>query len=398
MLECFEAISGARSRYVAKTSRDKDIRGSPTLKLPSFNSFGNDSNMTGCKHTRWLRLSRNDQGFALEVSDRARRLLDGLPKPDKQSPSTIALVGNQSKLRMLNKLGITTTGPRGKRGHGEIHMFIAPSSARTDHPILIADGDIPPQNRLGRPWKPQLCHEINVRPFVAPVQGKIAEIADHIYHRLVLPFADIVCFFATDLGGIEQVVHHVALWMDKGQPTTIELHPWLMIVVDDGVEDEILTTFRDLMRAETSIDVMDRFGGIRLINLNKTSKLPRASGANPWNRLYREMVDICQLVRQNRLALSYAFTARHLAGFLEYAASHVTEALQQPFNFIRIARLKNPIADDLESHLARFLSHVQSLELLKSFALPMIASSFILDHYTPGMHSKSYAPDRVRTS
>lgn len=344
--------------------------------------------MTGCKHTNWVRLSRQDRGFTLEVSDRAERLLDGLPKPDTQSPSLIALVGNQSKIQLLNRLGVTAPGPRGRRGHGEIHMFVTPSTARSDHPILIADGDVPPQNRLGRPWKPSLCHEVSVRRFRVPTRDKIAEMADHIYHRLVLPFADVICFFAADLGGLEQVVHRLALWMDKGPASMTKFRPWLIIVVDDGIEDEVLVTFRDLLRAETSIDVMHCFVGIRLISLARTQHR-RAQYGSPWRKLCNELLSVSRLVRQTRMDTSYLFSARHLAGFLQHATLCATEAVQPPFDFIRASRIGNPVAIDLENHLARFSKYVESVDDLKGFALPMIASSLILDHYPPGMHRTS---------
>ena len=343
--------------------------------------------MVRCTHTRWLRLARKDEGFALEVSDRAQRLLDGLPRPEKQTPSINLLVGNQSKQRLLHTLGINTTGPRGQRGHGEIHMFVTPSSVRSDAPMVIADGDIPVQSRLGRPWKRQLCHEVNVRP-LCPLQGKVADIADRIYHRLLLPFADVICLFATDLGGIEKTVHRLALWMDNGPLSTIEARPWLFIVVDEGPEAEALATFRDLLRIETSIDPMDHFGGIRLLSLTK----PRNQGhyrGSPWDRLSRELSDASQSARQKRLNVSHLFAAQHLAGFLDHAAGCATEVPQEPFNFIRTSRLNNPVAVDLELHLAHFLRNFHSLDSLKSFALPMVASSFILDHYPPGMHRMS---------
>ncbi|KFA53721.1 hypothetical protein S40293_09644 [Stachybotrys chartarum IBT 40293] len=221
-----------------------------------------------CKHTHWLRVSRKDQAFALEVSDRAQKLLDSLPKPDKQSPSLILLVGNQSKLRLLQKLGISATGPRGNRGHGEVHMSVVPSTARSNSPILIADGDVPVHNRLGGPWKTPPCHEISVRPFDASlVQRKAVGAADHVYHRVVLPFVDVVCLFATDLGGTERAASHLARWMKQGQPSTSEILPWLIIVIDDGNEIEELAAFLDLMRSMADIDLTERFGGIRVVCL-----------------------------------------------------------------------------------------------------------------------------------
>lgn len=344
--------------------------------------------MGKCKHTRWLRLEKKDEGFALEVSDRAQRLLDGLPRPEKQTPSIIVLIGNESKQRLLHKLGIDNTAPRGKRGHGEIHVSIAPSSVRLDSPIVIADGDIPAHNRLGRPWKRPLCHEVHIRPVISPVRKKVADVADHIYHRLLLPFADVICLFATDLGGIEKTVRRLALWMDKGGPSSIEARPWLVIVVDDGPETEALAAFGSLMRAETSIDLTDHFGGIRLLSLTKPRN-QRGYRGSPWDRLRTELFKVSLSARQRRLDVRHLFAARHLAGFLEYAASGAAEAPPAPFNFIRTSRINHPIADDLELHLGHFLRKFHSLDSLKRFALPMVASSFILDHYPPGMHCMS---------
>ena len=344
--------------------------------------------MPTCKHTRWLRLARKDEGFTLEVSDRSQRLLDSLSKPEKQTPSLLVLVGNDSKLRLLQKLGVNATGPRGKRGHGEIHLFISPSSSRTNSPLLIADGDIPPQNRLGRPWKPQLCHEVASRPMASSFRGNVADIASLIYHQLLLPFADIVCFFATDLGGIEKVVHHVALWMDKGKPYMSQLHPWLVVVVDDVNEENALVTFRSLMRQETGIDLKDQFAEVRVLSLSQPKRRRGAARSSPWVNLTIELSKISSLARQARLDAGYLFTAYHLADLLQRVTGEPIGALREPLNFIQISRLMNPLAPDLESHLASFLDHFQSVDSLRSFALPMMASSFILDHYPPGMHRK----------
>lgn len=347
--------------------------------------------MNTCKHTRWLRLSRKDKRFVLETSDRAQRLLDNLPRPEEQSPSLITLVGNHAKLQALRELGISSIGAS-KRGHGEIHLSLLPSSEHTDNPILIADGNVPLQNRLGRPWKPQLCHELSVRPFPDDLTfEKPVNIADYIYHRALFPFTDVICFFATDLGGIKRVVQHLARWMDKGQPSSLDIHPWLIIVVDDGVEQDVLAMFWELIRTEMSMDITDRFAGVRIVSLIGTlsrCKGRRRSRRDPWGRLSHEIVNISHLARQARQRANCLFSARHLAGFLQHSTVRTTEAPREPFDFVLTSRLGNPIAPDLEIHLSRFLEHFRSSDSLKRFAIPVIASSFILDHYPPGMHRR----------
>jgi hypothetical protein len=355
--------------------------------------------MTPCKHTRWLRLSRKDHGFVLETADRAQRLLDNLPRPEEQCPSFITLIGNHTKLQVLRELGIANTG--GKRGHGEIHLSIVPSTERTDCPTLVADGDISSQNKLGKPLKPQLCHEIDVRPFPSDlVTEKPIHVADRIHYRAIFPFTDVLCFFATDLGGIERVVQHLARWVDGGRPSTMELRPWLVVVVEDGVEEDVLTTFWDLIHTETTIDIMDMFGGIRIISLSRTRSKTgrRRSRRGPWDTLTQELLSLIQLPKLVRARQNCLFSAQHLAGFLCHAAVCTTDAPREPFDFILSSRSRNPVASDLDIHLSQFLEHITSVSALRTFAIPMIASSLNLDHYPPGMHRKrgeSWSPAHV---
>ncbi|GKT88627.1 patatin-like phospholipase [Colletotrichum tofieldiae] len=105
--------------------------------------------MTRCKHTGWLRVSTKDQAYVIESSDRAQRLLDSLPRPDSQYPSTLVLVGNATKRVAMQRLGVDITPPNTTRGHGEIHLSLAPVGASGGRPTLIADADIPPINGSG---------------------------------------------------------------------------------------------------------------------------------------------------------------------------------------------------------------------------------------------------------
>ena len=135
--------------------------------------------------------------------------------------------------------------------------------------------------------------------------------------------------------------------------------------------------------------MVDRFGDVRMISLTDAKRGGRGNNGNPWDTLDRELAKLSRSMKQTRLDRSCLFAARHLAGFLHHASVRATEAPRVPFDFIRTSRVNNPVAPDLEVHLARFLRNFHSLDALKNFALPMMASSFILDHYLPGMHCMS---------
>ncbi|KAK1452746.1 hypothetical protein CTAM01_17259, partial [Colletotrichum tamarilloi] len=191
--------------------------------------------MTHCKHTGWLRVATKDQAYFVEGSGRAQRLLDGLPRPDGQYPSILVLIGNTTKRVALQRLGVYITAPNTARGHGEIHLNLAPVGASGARPTLIADADIPPHKRLGRPRKSTLCHEVVVRPLSISHGGNIStmpsampsamspttlEASDHVCNRMLLPFADAVCFFADDIGGVEVVAQRLASWLSLSTPST----------------------------------------------------------------------------------------------------------------------------------------------------------------------------------
>ena len=83
------------------------------------------------------------------------------------------------------------------------------------------------------------------------------------------------------------------------------------------------------------------------------------------------------------------FSGRHLAAFFEYMSDHFGRTIREPFDFVKASRMLNPIAPDLDIYLSNFLKHIKSPKELTDFAALTITSSFLLDHYPPGMHGKS---------
>ncbi|KAK7947827.1 phospholipase [Apiospora aurea] len=300
--------------------------------------------MSTCKHTSWLSILRKDHEPVLEIPSRPRLLLGSMGKPEEEFPNLVIQIGNQSKLRFLRRLGN--------------------------------------------------CHDSIVRSLQSlPQPHKATEVSDHIFYRLLVPFANVVCFFADDVGGPRRVAHRLAAWLDKGQPSTIHVPPWHVLVVVEGSEDGHLAAFRDLIGQETSIDIRDRFAGIRIVRVGPepgSSRRRQGYKAQSFSKLARVMSDLSNRLRQGRLASDCLFSALHLAKMLQSMAVHITQAPREPFDLVRTSRAHTPVAPDLDAHLARFLGNFRSLEPLKEVGVPLIASSFI-DQYPSGMHRKSPA-------
>ncbi|KAF4334097.1 patatin-like phospholipase [Fusarium beomiforme] len=69
-----------------------------------------------------------------------------------------------------------------------------------------------------------------------------------------------------------------------------------------------------------------------------------------------------------------------------YAASVALSVTAEPVSFVKVSRLHRGIAPDLSDHIKNFLGKFGSLKTFQQVAVPLTASSLLLDHYSPGMH------------
>jgi hypothetical protein len=375
--------------------------------------------MRYCKHTQWLGLAENNGDILLQNTDRLQTLLEDLPDPDEQSPSLFVFIGNRSKAMAIKELAKTFSPPprygrdsscqsqhddessgrgkmklNGRRAHGEIHLHIHAPSTFSSRPVLLAEGDLPSLDK-SRELAAEKCHEVASRPLNARTlaAATLSESADKIYFRLLSPFTDVFCFFADDVGKFETVVQRIALWLDLGQPSTLpkSTRPKVLIVTErdedaEGDDESDLRTFMQMLSEETTMDVSEQFSDIRVLSLAARSK--NLSNKARHRELFEYLLNFSDQVREARVSTQTLFSARHFSAFFYYALSHVAATSVEPFNFISASRIENPVASNLRGHLVDFLENIKSPQRLMQFAIPIIASSFLLDGYPPDMHSK----------
>jgi hypothetical protein len=354
--------------------------------------------MKSCDHSHWLSLNvHGNETFLLE-SDRLQNLTRQIRDPDTQQPSLLVLVGKTSKALALRELfGIKTTGKlASKRIAGEIHLHLAPYSIFS-RPILVADGDLYQRSvRLKAPGIGN-CHGTTRRTLLGAASPAATrdESIDTIYSLLLLPFTDVFCMFSADIGGFRQIARHLAVWLEKAQPSKIPrtTRPRVVIVTEEmspGAEreKEARKAFLSLLREETTRNPFEQISDIHVVAL-----LPdcRVSPEAQYRRLKECLLNRSDEVRRNREDTYTLFSARHFAALFQYACDHFSQGSEEPFNFIKASRKQNPIAEDLAKHISNFLKHIKSAKELMEFAAPVIASSFLLDNYPPESHSKQYS-------
>ena len=353
--------------------------------------------MKRCDHTNWLGLCYHGQEVALLESNRLQNLTRYISNPDTEQASLFMLIGNAAKSAALRQLfGIKRArGFRNKRSAGEIHLHLDPSTIFHGRPIFLADADSHKQTFRAKPATADKCHETITRTVRshAPSSGlSLDDVAVSVYARLIFPFVDTFCFFSADLGGLDQIACQIATWLEKAISSTIPkcASPRVMIVSDEippgaKSEKEARETFLWLLREKTTKDPFERISVIDIVALFPANTISIEARHRP---LKERLMDGSDQVRKNRKDSQLLFSVTHFAALFKYACGHFAETMDQPFNFISASRRYNPVASDLEDHLSNFLRHVKKPTELTEFAVPIIASSFLLDTYPPGAHSR----------
>jgi hypothetical protein len=237
------------------------------------------------------------------------------------------------------------------------------------------------------------CHETANRQFNSRIltPPTLSKSADKIYFRLLSPFTDVFCFFADDIGKFRPIVQRLALWLDLGQPSTLpkSTRPKVLIVTERGEDapgddESDLMVFKRMLSEETTMDVSEQFSDIRLLSLAARKK--NLSNKARHRELFEQLLNFSDQVREARINTQTLFSAHHFAAFFHYALNHIAATSVEPFDFIATSRIENPVASNLQNHLVDFLHNIKTPQKLLEFAIPVIASSFLLDSYPPDMH------------
>ena len=349
--------------------------------------------MKTCNYSYQLGLLVRNGETTFIQTDQAQTLLYNLPYFESQKPCLFVLVGNSAKTLTLCELTSAKTLKKSasRRGYSEIHLHINPSSTFSNRLVLLAKGDFPSNQTPSKAIPSDGCYKITLKPLPSSIRGLQDAAANQIYFRLLSPFTNVFYFFAVNLKGLKPIAQRIALQLDNIQPSTLPptTHLQIIIVIEapdpELQESRLLNRFLQLLYAETKRDLSTHFAGVRILTLLPPGAI---STQARYRRLKECLMNTSNQVGAARMESGTLFSAYYFAAFLRYACSYFAQTIKEPFNFIKALRLNNPPAIDLEYHLTNFLLKIRTLQELKSFAVPLISSSLLLDSYPPNMHCK----------
>ncbi|TQW01362.1 hypothetical protein IF2G_11117 [Cordyceps javanica] len=248
--------------------------------------------------------------------------------------------------------------------------------------MLIVDGDIPEHGQLLRTQGAFSCHEVASKQYTA-APPLAASVSDSIYHRALFPLTDVVCLFAEDIGGLDCALQHLSAWNGHGPSSTARISPALLLVVDRGQEAKA----KAKLRAEKLQRPHGWFLMIRVVSIDREAhRSSNRRQAKSYRPLSMEISRLIRSAQAQRRRESLLFSARHVLEFLRIAAARAVEERWTPLDFVKASRLFHQVEENIESHLLNLVSQFEHQDDVTDIAAPLVASSFLLNHYVPDMH------------
>ncbi|KAM3448970.1 hypothetical protein NHJ6243_010036, partial [Beauveria neobassiana] len=288
------------------------------------------------------------------------------------------------KYGALGALDLRSRSARARKSHGEIHLDVAhlPNSQQNNQQLLIADGDLPAHGQLPRTRGNYSCHEVTSTQYAEPPQ-LAASISHGLYHRALFPLADVICIFAEDVGGTDIAVHHLSAWNREGPSSNAVASPAVLLIVDRGGEAKA----RAKLRAEKLQRPHGWFRMVSVVGIDREAhQSSNRRQARSYQALSRELSQLLRTGMRERHRGSLLFSARHVLEFLRLTAVYAVQTDWTPLDFVKASRLSNQVEENIETHILNLVSHLPHQDDVVEVAAPLVASSFLLNHYVPDMH------------
>ncbi|KAI9760680.1 MAG: hypothetical protein M1840_002356 [Geoglossum simile] len=336
------------------------------------------------EHIAWLQVV-GDEDFYFCDPSRMTQVAESLTNPGSQYPSCVFFIGKRQKDIAIRQI-FTHNNIRRGCSNGIANLRVDSNTVGSKHPILFADGDphiqIPPRQEV------LSCHRQVIYPIAwkPHPQRKILDVA---YSRILFLFSDVICLFADDLGGLEEVALLLTTWALVGDASGLpkEIRPKVIIITSGNSSSATfdvleMESFCFSVTRGSPVDLRKTFSSITLMHLANQMLSPLAR----YRPLKEELLRQFDQIRQLRHQKHCLFSANHLQAFYRFAIQHAAGSATLPINFVMASRTENEVRSDYADHLLTFLQSCVQFKLPYDDVSSFIASSILMDAYPPGMH------------
>lgn len=340
-----------------------------------------------CKHSSWLKFSQPNGEVVVEASDRPRRLLEQHKEFSEKRCGLLLLIGSERKTEAIAQLNASMERTQESRCRLAVDLSFRLPMTKQEAPIMIAGSSVSPRKQL-RDFQtsPATCHESTTCSLTGPQDYTAQESINHFYHRIMFPFVDTVCLFVNDLGGMRAAAKMACGWAANGRVAVKTLPPCLLLVIEEGDPIAAVKEFQGKCVTEANINIALSYHRIDAINLTLNRKV-KSRQRRQWSRFRREVIDSVNSMHYEKHLKHRLYSFKHLVAYMK-AATDAIESTDMPFDFLAVSRKHFPVSQEAEACFSDFIDRIESMEQIHLFAVPVLASCILFDHYRRGMHCK----------
>jgi hypothetical protein len=333
----------------------------------------------------WISITKNSEETTLWAHERP--FTTGISSD--ACPSPITLVGRKRKTAILGQ----ALGSHHPTSHGQIRIIVDPSG-RHDAPIVYVDCE------LGSEASATHGHQTAKFYRTRPIGWLQKEHVPNLFISHVLyPLSNVVCYFASDLHGIQGVSKLLAHQALQGKTHTLPLCASAHVLVVMDTNSEVFDPFLAQQRLHKEIieamrtsntnscnpddELRSSFHSIQVLGLQKSWDDSTSALA-----FRRRVSALSREIHWGRRTSRHLFNGIHMDALSD---SIITQFCNQKaaFNFIKASRPKYFVRNNLQLHLEELLSLLPSQSWIWQVGIPLIASALFLSSYPPGSHCKS---------
>ncbi|KAG0124876.1 hypothetical protein HOY82DRAFT_617347 [Tuber indicum] len=330
----------------------------------------------------WLAIARHEEQIYLLEYDWLQTLAVG--SLTNTQPVLIALIADDTKSRAL---GTILTGHQGRPG---VHLHYH-SHAGMAEPLLFADcgllnlglnSQMASPDRSNSRSKPSARRPLLWLRGEADGHGTSDQARHMLCGHLLGPFTDIICIFASDVGGLWGVVRVLSYWSDL-----LEVGLWFpeVVVIWEQPPYPSPSPVVDAVAPQLLYDMLCTKGilypmawGIQVVEVSDADILVH-------------ILTHCHRARRRRRESQTLYSLSHMIALFRGACDHASTTMDISFNPIIASRYQNPVPQTLSVCLEAFL-HILGYQHFNR-ASRMIAASIAFNAMPPGMHA--FPPDLI---
>ncbi|GAB7336287.1 hypothetical protein MBLNU13_g09038t1, partial [Cladosporium sp. NU13] len=332
--------------------------------------------MKSCNHEALMELSSPDTPCLVNPY-RMDRLVDSLPDPSQQKPLLVACAGNKQKKLALEQLFPANDPRQRDRRPALCKIYTDALTSHLANPIFFMDID-PDRDP---PMQDTHLHCHRSQTFSFHKDRSSAHLGAVLTKQLLLPFIDVLCVFAEDVGGCDGVLQHLQSWALANIEGTETQVPTRLVVVLSPSDDAEWSKRESTKFAESfyAFGLGQLFPNMRV---ETTSSLPLHSARYIPLRgiVLGSVLGAALSARTERMHL---FSGLHLASLFSQRLAQTAKHPRRSFCLLLASRQGIPTLSHFVECVIAFLQAAHHHDLAYGAVASLIGTSLLMQAYPP---------------